>query len=284
MDRGFQIIEKAKEMGAAMAGIADVEALKRSASHEILKKEKNGIVSVLGIGGMNEIKWPEKAKAAVVVAVSHPQNTPQLDWFDAFGSSPGNRDLIRINQELSGWIEETFGVETHKMPYHVEHGGIYLKDAAVLAGLGCIGRNNLLVTPELGSRVRLRAMLLEDELTPTGPIALDPCDGCEELCRKACPQNAYEKKVLSSDEIGMDTLPGRDGFFNKAKCMIQIGNDIVDSGIDLNEMKIIGLDTAGESQTEERIKYCRRCEFACPPSRAPSAIGFASSEAGGPAR
>lgn len=269
-NRGAQIIEKAKEMGAAMAGIASVELLKKSPSHEILRKigmEIDGVGSVLGIADFDEIKWPAKTRSALVIAVSHPQDKLELDWFDAFGSSPGNRALIRINRELSTWVEETLGIKTHKMPYHVEEGGIYLKDAAVLGGLGCIGRNNMLVTPELGSQVRLRAMLLEDELTPTGPIAFDPCDGCEEFCRKACPQNAYEKIVLSSVEIGMVTLPGRDGSLSRAKCMIQIANDLVDSGIALDEMQISGLDTEGKSQTKERIKYCRRCELACPRGR-----------------
>ena len=269
-DRGVEIIERAKEMGAVMAGIATVELLKKSPSHEILKKvgmEINGMGSVVGIADFDEIKWPEKAKSALVIGVSHPQDKLEFDWFDTFGSSPGNRALIRINNQLSMWVEETFGIKTHKMPYHVEHGGIYLKDAAVLGGLGCIGRSNMLVTPELGSLIRLRAMLLEEELTPTGPIAFDPCDGCEDLCRKACPQNAYENNVLSADETEMDMLPGRDGFFSRAKCMIQIANDVVESGVDLNEMQVSGLDTDGESQKREPIKYCRRCEIACPVGR-----------------
>ena len=37
-DTGAQIIDKAKEMGASMAGIAKVEFLKKSPSHEIIKK------------------------------------------------------------------------------------------------------------------------------------------------------------------------------------------------------------------------------------------------------
>ena len=37
-DTGAQIIDKAKEMGASMAGIANVELLKKSPSHEIIKK------------------------------------------------------------------------------------------------------------------------------------------------------------------------------------------------------------------------------------------------------
>ena len=265
-DRGAQIIEKAKETGAAMAGIASIELLKTSPSHEILKKigtEIDGIGSGFEMGDFNGIRWLVEAKSTLVIAVSHPQDKPELDWWDA-KSSPGNRTLIRINKELSVWIEEELGIKTHKLPYFVEKGGIYLKDAAVLGGLGCIGRNNLLVTPDLGPRVRLRAMLLEDELIPTGPITFDPCSGCEEFCRTACLQNAYEKNGLSAVETGMVTLPGRDGCFSRAKCMIQIGKDVEDSGIDLKEMEPSEMDIEGMSHAKECIRYCRRCELACP--------------------
>ena len=266
-DKSAQIIEKAKEMGAAMAGIASVGLLKESPSHEILRKigmETDGVGSAPGMADCNEITWPEKARSALVIAVSHPRDRPELDWWDGFKGTPGNRTLIRINRELSAWIEETFGIRTHKLPYYIEEGGIYLKDAAVLGGLGCIGKNNILVTPELGPRVRLRAMLLEEELTPTSPVAFDPCDGCEEFCRKACPQNAYEKIVLSSAEVGMVTLPGQDGCFSRTKCNIQMDEDVENSGMDVREMQQSAVDVEDISQTKNCTKYCRRCELACP--------------------
>lgn len=272
-DRSAQIIDTAKEMGAAIAGIASVELLKKSPSHDMLGRfgtKIDGVHSFEGmVEGFNEIKWPARVKSALVIAVSHPKDKPELDWTNASGDTPGNRILQRINRELAAWIEETLSIKTHKMAYWVEKGGIYLKDTAVLAGLGCIGRNNLLITPGLGPRVRLRAMLLEDELTPTGPTAFDPCDSCKEFCRKACPQNAFDRVVLSSAETGMYALPGRDGCFSRAKCSIQMDEDVKDSDMAVGKEFLSGLDqlaveTRGLSQTEGRIKWCRRCELACP--------------------
>jgi epoxyqueuosine reductase len=272
-DRSAQIIDKAKEMGAAIAGIASVELLKKSPSHDMLGRfgtKIDGVHSFEGmIEGFNEIKWPARVKSALVIAVSHPKDKPELDWTNASGDTPGNRILQRINRELAAWIEETLSIKTHKMAYWVEKGGIYLKDTAVLAGLGCIGRNNLLITAGLGPRVRLRAMLLEDELTPTGPTTFDPCDSCKEFCRKACPQNAFDRVVLSSAETGMYTLPGRDGCFSRAKCSIQMDKDVKDSDMAVGKEFLSGLDqsaleTRGLSQTEGGIKWCRRCELACP--------------------
>jgi epoxyqueuosine reductase len=271
-DNGAQIIEKAKEIGATLAGIASVELLKESPSHEILSRfgtEIDGVYSFERIKDFNKIRWPTHVRSALVIAVSHPQDKPELDWSCASGNTPGNRLLVEINRELSAWIEGTLGIKTRRMPYWVEEGGIYLKDAAVLAGLGCIGRNNILITPGLGPRVRLRAMLLEAELTPTGPIDFDPCENCEGFCRKACPQDAFGRMVLSSVEAGMCALPGRDGLFSRAKCSIQMGHDLEDSGITvdeefLSEMYPSGVETEGASQTKGRIMWCRQCELACP--------------------
>lgn len=57
-----------------------------------------------------------------------------------------------------------------KLPYHIEHGGVYMKDAAVLAGLGRMGKHNMLITPRYGPRLRLRVMLTEADLPSMGMI------------------------------------------------------------------------------------------------------------------
>ena len=268
-DTGAQIIDKAKEMGASMAGIANVELLKKSPSHEIIKKlgmEIDGVNPYREICDFDEIKWPAEARSALVIAVSHPQDKPELDWWDGLKGTIGNSELIRINRELSAWIEETFNIKIHKLSYFIEKGGIYLKDTAVLAGLGCIGKNNILVTPELGPRVRLRALLLEEDLTPTGPIDFDPCDGCEEFCRKACPQNAFEKIVFSSAETGSASLPGRSGCFSRSTCLIESSafiKDDEDSGIDENKM-FPAVDVEDIDRTKNYFETCRQCDLACP--------------------
>lgn len=266
-DKGLQIINKAKEIGASMAGIAKIELLKKSPSHEIIEKlgmEIDGINPYREICDFDEIKWPAEARSTLVIATSHPKGNPKLDWWSGLRGSSGNSELIRINKELAVWIEETFKIKTHKLPYFIETGGIFLKDAAVLAGLGCIGKNNMLVTPELGPKVRLRALLLEEDLTPTGPVDFDPCNGCKEYCKRACPQNAYKKIVVSSSETGQVSLPGRDGCFSRAKCMIQMDKDCEDADIDVNETQKPDIDIGDIGKTENYIKYCRQCEFACP--------------------
>ena len=64
---------------------------------------------------------------------------------------PATASSSSITRELSAWLEETFSVKSYRPPYFIESTGIFLKDSAVLAGLGCIGRNNMVVTPGVRS-------------------------------------------------------------------------------------------------------------------------------------
>ena len=115
-----QIIEHATDMGAAMAGIASVELLKSSPSHQALKEFGmiiDGVGSSLGINDFDGVKWPSKARSVLVIALSHPRTKPELDWSDASGNTPGNRRLTSINREVSAWIEETLDIRTQPLPY-----------------------------------------------------------------------------------------------------------------------------------------------------------------------
>ena len=259
-DIGRQIIRKALEFGASLAGIANVEELKKSPSHMISGKMADfSGVGTKQIDGKKEgeVDWPENARSAVVIAVEHPEAFPDLDWWHKGlkGGTKGNAKLMAVFSKLSGWIEEETQITCIKLAYHIEHGGVFMKDTAVLGGLGCIGKNNILVTPDFGSRVRLRVMLLDIDLPSTGVIDFDPCKDCEEFCRKACPQGAFNEKIYSAEDYGQDILPARTGVYSRFTCNIQMEKE-ADKGEDL---PVEGTDKIGK-----RVKYCRLCELACP--------------------
>ena len=73
-----------------------------------------------------------------------------------------------------------------------------LKHAAVSCGMGEIGRNNLLLTPEFGPHQRLCAIVTEAPLEPDSRQNLDLCSGCNR-CVQACPSGA-----LKSDRYDVD--------------------------------------------------------------------------------
>jgi len=277
-----KIVAKAKSLGAAIAGVADVEALKTSPSHRIFTsigmdlkgnwRDKKGAVLP------GEMNWPADAVSIAVIGVEHRAQEPELDWWDGKGT-PGNRILIEINTRLSEWIETSFSVKTYRLPYMIEKGGIFLKDAAVLAGLGCIGKNNLVLTPAHGPRIRFRALLLNRKAETTGPLEFNPCAGCEQPCRRACPIKAFQKTVYSADALGQRVLPGINGSYDRVTCNVKMENDIkaavmaVPAGEEEHREVRLAIDKfedgvrvkpKSDQDPYYCVKYCRACELACP--------------------
>ena len=69
--------------------------------------------------------------------------------------------------------------------------GLYLKEAAALAGIGPIGKNNMLITKEYGSQVRLRAIATTAPLIVGEPIFESKyCENCN-ICIESCPGEAF---------------------------------------------------------------------------------------------
>ncbi len=256
MDIGKQIIDTAIEKGATIAGIADMKALRRSASHRIYTKMDDyagvGTVKDGDVLPENQLfNWPDSVQSVLVIGLSHPKSRPELDWWDGRGT-PGNRMLMNLIEQIRRQIESDLNLTTHKLHYYVEKGGVFLKDAAALAGLGCIGKNNMLVTPEYGPRMRLRALFLDADIAPTGPAAFDPCADCRVNCRKVCPERAMDGKAPGLDAIDVPVdLPARDGCYSRKTCNIRMEKDIAES-------------RKQEAGGQNLIKYCRRCEFVCP--------------------
>ena len=79
------------------------------------------------------------------------------------------------------------GFNSRVIPYSP---GLFLKEAAALAGIGPIGKNNLLITNEFGSQVRLRAIVSDAPLTCGEPITKSEyCKECN-ICIDSCPSKA----------------------------------------------------------------------------------------------
>lgn len=223
-DIAEQIVAKAKTSGASLVGITSIAALQNSPSHQ------NG----------GNVRWPEGTESVLVMALAHDRSDPELDWWDHEpGGTPGNRQLINIATRLQQWLRDTLQINARPLPYDIARGGIFLKDAAALAGLGVMGKNNLLITPEYGPQVRLRAMFLDADLKLSGPIDFHPCDGCAMPCLRACPQDAFQSEAYSRD-----------------LCYVQMRKD---------ETNAVTIETAKYNTAPRQVvKYCRACELSCP--------------------
>lgn len=284
------IAGKARSLGASAVGVADLGPLKSSPSHRVSprigmnlevrwREAADDVVPV-------EVEWPADAVSAVVVGVAHPAHLPELDWYDGRGT-PGNRTLVGIVGELSRWLQDSFSLTTYRPPYFIERGGVFMKDAAVLAGLGAIGLNNLVIHPEHGPRIRWRVLLLSRAAKATGPIAYAPCDGCDVRCRKACPVGAFEEMAYNASALGQRQLPGSDGAYDRVTCNTKMAQDVDDaaralatseehhrdlaSTMNAFEEAVMALPRAG-GEAGYGVRYCRRCELSCPVGGSPPPV------------
>jgi epoxyqueuosine reductase len=257
-----EIINAALGCGASLAGIANVEDLKKAPAFTVVPKlpKYNGVGTYMR--GKEEsyldgVVWPEGIKSVVVLAYHHPVDDPKLDyWIEGNKTTTGNKALIEIGKKLKVIMAEA-EIETYSFNYHIEKGGIFLKDSSVIAGLGCIGKNNLLVTPEYGSHVRLRAIGLSLDLPSTGHSGYDPCAACEIECWKKCSKKAFSKIIYLKEKLGRDELPGRIGNFDRVLCNIEMKeNESI--------MESLQTPTIDNIDTRKFVKYCRVCEYSCP--------------------
>ena len=86
-------------------------------------------------------------------------------------------------------------VDWQRQLAHISH-----KHVAVAAGVGWIGRNNLLVHPDFGSRVRYNTVLTNIDLAPDSPLEID-CGGCS-ACMSICPASAVRERQADFDHRG----------------------------------------------------------------------------------
>jgi len=95
------------------------------------------------------------------------------------------------------------------------------KHCAVAAGLGRIGKNTLLITPEYGNMVWLCAVLTDAELAPDAMLPGSPCpDGCT-LCIDNCPANALGDPEMNQGACAahaFHTEPGDNFVFKCHAC------------------------------------------------------------------
>ncbi len=75
-------------------------------------------------------------------------------------------------------------------------GILSLKHAAVLAGLGAMGRNTLLINERYGNMTWLGAILLSLELDPDPLVAYEACPPKCRICLDACPQKALDGTTI----------------------------------------------------------------------------------------
>lgn len=129
---------------------------------------------------------------ATLYNVDRPYSTEQADPNCAHISryawgSDYHEILNKRMEELLKWMRETSS-ESFEAKVYVDTGPVQERVYAQQAGLGWIGKNTCLISPELGSWLFLSEIICSLSLETDSP-ALDQCGECN-LCLEACPTDA----------------------------------------------------------------------------------------------
>lgn len=117
------------------------------------------------------------------------------EWLADFIITKGYRAYAQSDRNLiNGFYDET--TKTTTLPH---------KKIAILAGLGWIGKSNLLVTPEYGSAFCMCTVLTNAPLPiENKPMIISKCGDCT-ICKDICPTSAIHgtiwKQGLNRDFI-----------------------------------------------------------------------------------
>jgi len=180
----------ALEKGFSLAGIADITAVR--SEFRLSESLRNRFDRAISLG--------RQVLGAVLEDISdHPtqlyfHHYRQLNFFldrTAFD--------LAADIQASGYdalpVPASQVLDMENQTAHVSH-----KKIAVLAGLGHIGRNNLLVHPAFGSRIRLVSVLTNMPMEADRPTGAD-CGACR-ACLSACPAKAIKEQPGDFDHRG----------------------------------------------------------------------------------
>lgn len=116
------------------------------------------------------------------------------------------RDLTqtayRIARYLTNQGYPSINVGQDLTDYRSISGAFSFKYAAIQAGLGTIGKNGLLISPNYGARLKLTAIITEAPLESDALLAETPCRDCS-ICIQACPSGAL-KEPAADQQVNHD--------------------------------------------------------------------------------
>lgn len=142
----------------------------------------------------------ESVRSVLMLALPYRTEEPQQcepgeGRISRYAWGPGDyHDVIHDKlHALADWLREQVpGAQCRGV---VDSAPLLEREFAVLAGLGWVGKNTLLLNKPAGSYFFLAALLTDLELTADAPFATDHCGTCR-ACLDACPTQAFPQPYV----------------------------------------------------------------------------------------
>lgn len=211
MDLTMTLAERARDLGASLVGVASVDRFKGAppAHHPGELLPDATAVLVFGIRILDRVmEWPELLKGSPFYPESKRAEALRLCLYEKSGYQIINDHLNTIALRLATHLEELgypslfFPTTNAGVPEEYTHLPAMFshRHAAVRAGLGEFGLNNVVVTAKYGPRIRWNSVITTAPLTPSPLLATKTCDGlaCQE-CARHCPANALHPQLEAGE-------------------------------------------------------------------------------------
>jgi len=179
--------QQVTEMGAALCGIAPVDRF------------------VHAPNGFHPRDILPGSQSVISIAVQFPSSTLTVGKSQAAYTFVRNRLMDKVDQitfrlaeelEASGYaaipIPSSEPYESWDAERRHGQGILSLKHAAVLAGLGQMGKNTLLVNRQFGNLLWLGAVLVDVALAADPVADYSPCPASCRICLDSCPAQALD--------------------------------------------------------------------------------------------
>ncbi|MDR1546938.1 MAG: 4Fe-4S dicluster domain-containing protein [Deltaproteobacteria bacterium] len=209
------IRKKARSLGAILVGFANLARYRRYYPQAEKIYHPDAV-------------WPE-AKSVIVLGLPLPlpivETTPSINYQELYNSSNVWLDqaAYRLSLEITALGHPSVSLPRDgyaDLKHLIKRASSSFSHvvAGRLAGLGTIGWNHNLLTPQHGSRVRLNSVLTTAELTADPLIKKDLCLHCR-ACQDLCPAGALGGDPAEPfAELDHDKCTRRHQFLKKAGC------------------------------------------------------------------
>ena len=262
-----QVKSQAKQLGADLVGIADGKVMDENPPYpedprvpsDITDHDADRVIVLakrINVGSSRINKWDERHKYyndELTITALEETSLELVLWLE----NNGYPALIVPPTHVDPWRYDG-NPEEHLSPL------LSLNHAAVEAGIGTLGLNLQLLTPEFGPRVMLSAILTSAPIVPDKPLKAGLCVGPEcGRCLSACPGDVIGQ--WQRDWKACDQYRNPHGFNQLTEFLTSV---IETSDIETQKQMMRSEDSFNLWQSILRgagaITGCRRCQDVCP--------------------